>query len=86
MALIECSECGQQVSSKAASCPGCGAPISEKSSNHVSVTRTGAKWEMIGVALILVGLITGMATGESNHVGGILSTIGFVLFLYGRFK
>jgi TM2 domain-containing membrane protein YozV len=28
MALIECNECGRQVSDKAASCPGCGAPIS----------------------------------------------------------
>lgn len=28
MALIECSECGHQVSDKASSCPSCGAPIS----------------------------------------------------------
>lgn len=27
MALIECSECGRQVSDKAESCPGCGAPV-----------------------------------------------------------
>jgi len=27
MALIECGECKRQVSDKAASCPGCGAPI-----------------------------------------------------------
>ena len=28
MALIPCVECGRKVSTKAASCPGCGAPIS----------------------------------------------------------
>ena len=30
MALIECSECGKQVSDKASSCPHCGAPINDK--------------------------------------------------------
>lgn len=28
MALINCSECGKQVSDKAVACPNCGAPIS----------------------------------------------------------
>lgn len=27
MALMECSECGRQISDKAAACPGCGAPV-----------------------------------------------------------
>lgn len=29
MALIECTECGRQISSKAAACPGCGNPAAE---------------------------------------------------------
>lgn len=29
MALIECSECGKQVSDKASACPSCGCPINE---------------------------------------------------------
>jgi len=29
MALIKCTECGKEVSDKASSCPGCGAPIAE---------------------------------------------------------
>jgi len=28
MALIKCSECGREISDKAATCPGCGAPVS----------------------------------------------------------
>ena len=28
MALIQCNECGQSVSDKAANCPNCGAPLS----------------------------------------------------------
>ncbi len=27
MALVECIECGKQISDRAASCPGCGAPV-----------------------------------------------------------
>ncbi|SEQ11412.1 zinc-ribbon domain-containing protein [Ectothiorhodospira magna] len=32
MALIDCPECGRQVSDKAPTCPGCGAPIALESS------------------------------------------------------
>ena len=30
MAMINCKECGQEVSNKAAACPNCGAPIKKK--------------------------------------------------------
>jgi len=33
MSLIECRECGTEVSSKAAACPKCGAPVKKSSSN-----------------------------------------------------
>jgi hypothetical protein len=33
MALAKCKECGQQVSNKAAACPGCGAPIKQQKSS-----------------------------------------------------
>lgn len=29
MAIIQCSECGREVSDKAPNCPGCGAPIAK---------------------------------------------------------
>ena len=31
MAMINCKECGQEVSNKATACPNCGAPIKKKS-------------------------------------------------------
>lgn len=34
MALIKCSECGHDVSDKAAACPSCGAPISAQLRDH----------------------------------------------------
>lgn len=92
MALIACTECGKEVSDKAASCPSCGAPISENSSvsldpqSHAKVTRAGAAWEGIGFLLIVVGMITAMASGPDNHIGGIMLTAGFIVFLIGRFK
>ena len=42
MALIKCSECGREISDKAAACPGCGAPVSpsgEQRSEVPSVVR-----------------------------------------------
>ena len=38
MALIECPECGKQVSSKAPACPGCGAPM-----DAISLTPKGGR-------------------------------------------
>jgi len=92
MALISCTECGKEVSDKASSCPNCGAPISSNGSvslnpeSHAKVTRTGAKWEGIGFLLIVGGMITAMASAADNHIGGIMVTVGFVVFLIGRFK
>lgn len=36
MALINCPECGKQVSDVASSCPNCGYPISKKTNNTIS--------------------------------------------------
>jgi hypothetical protein len=93
MALIECSECRKQVSDKAASCPGCGAPIAHADASliHVSrnsgplkVERTGGTWEAIGFLFIVAAIFVGVA--GSGSVGGILGAVGFVVFLVGMFK
>lgn len=39
MALVHCSECGREISDKAAFCPGCGAPVSSSTHNQVQVTQ-----------------------------------------------
>ena len=77
---------------KAAACPGCGAPIAAISSpqispapeTHVRVTRTGAKWEGIGFALIVVGIVVGMAS--SPRLGWVIALAGLIVFIVGRFK
>ena len=40
MALITCSECGQEISGKALSCPGCGAPVAGNSQTHAETPRS----------------------------------------------
>ena len=61
MALVTCSECGHEVSSQAAACPGCGCPIAVVASSApvaiaaqtgrgVTVERTSKRWK--GQALL----------------------------------
>ena len=39
MALIKCSECGKEISDKAAACPNCGCPISEMNVTPIDSSR-----------------------------------------------
>jgi uncharacterized membrane protein YvbJ len=90
MSLISCSECGKEVSDKAAACPNCGAPIkqapnpAESSKAPTQVKREGAKWEGMGTVLIILGII--VALFGNFQPGGILFALGFVVFIVGRFK
>ncbi len=43
MALINCPECGRQVSTAAKACPGCGFPVAEKLDSTAAVPAGGAK-------------------------------------------
>lgn len=45
MALIKCSECGKEISDKAASCPNCGCPVSVASENSSSLVQPNQKKE-----------------------------------------
>jgi TM2 domain-containing membrane protein YozV len=59
MALIKCSECNKEVSDKATSCPGCGAPIGGIIAQHVPpivVTSPKSRSMAAVLALFLGGL------------------------------
>ncbi|KTG17751.1 MULTISPECIES: zinc ribbon domain-containing protein [unclassified Guyparkeria] len=94
MAMMECPECGKEVSDKAAACPNCGAPIAApppkaarpgREPDGVSrSTRSGGAWEAIGFLLIVAGMLIGMA--GNGGLGWALGLSGFVVFLVGRFK
>jgi len=52
MSMIKCKECGTDVSSKAESCPKCGAPISPKKSVKVKKKTSLLTWLIV----VLIGL------------------------------
>jgi len=56
MAMIQCRECGQNISSTAAVCPKCGAPVRR---------RSIASWLVI-IMLVLIGLAVGMASCQDR--------------------
>ena len=60
MALIRCSECGTEISDRAATCPKCGAPVATTAAAQPAVTPTPRKtspatWGCL-VFLILAGI------------------------------
>jgi len=66
MALISCSECGKEVSDKAASCPNCGAPIATLQETIATGTQIKTIQEtskifklhaVISVFLIIIGTV-----------------------------
>lgn len=65
MALLQCPECGRQVSSQASSCPGCGHPL-----RRVSSKRTRRKRKKTA---ILIAIIVGAVL--------ILGAIAAIIFL-----
>lgn len=85
MALIVCSECGKEASSKAAACPNCGAPIAPVKKQRVTETkgRSAARWvKVLSVLAIIVGVFGSMA-GNASYAWFFLG--GFAAFIVGRF-
>lgn len=58
MALTKCSECGKDVSDKAAACPNCGNPIYAEA--VTTIQRTSKKWkkyQAVAIVMWIVGFI-----------------------------
>ena len=81
MALTKCEKCGGDVSSEAAACPHCGAPLNLWIARLKAVTR-GERWQVVG-AVTMVGAIVAFAVG-ARDIGTVLVAFGFVAFLVGR--
>ena len=78
MALIKCGECGNEVSDKAGSCPGCGAPIASVATQEPIKVRTfddevqeGTIAYIFGgaAALIYIGLVGGIGWKFFGEMG-----------------
>lgn len=81
MSLIICPDCGDKVSNKATSCPGCGHPVNQVSTK---TRRAGAKYEAAGFLLITSSIFVGVGLGIQAAI--TTGTIGFIIFLIGRFR
>ncbi len=92
MAMIECPECGKEISDKAQSCIGCGAPVGEAPAEAtpevpekvVTTQATGKMYkgaQAVGVVVILAGIVM-MVKGYIDAAIGAL-IIGLCLFLFG---
>lgn len=57
MALINCPECGKEISDKAASCPHCGYPLPSKDASQLEEARRKDKQALVKIgALLLIGI------------------------------
>lgn len=76
MAMIQCPECGREISDKASTCPGCGAPV-QKPGCTVRFERPRA---------ILVGTaVSGTVYIDGQRAGSVANGASFEVFLpYGE--
>jgi len=101
MALITCTECNNQVSSKAAACPNCGAPIgSESAAAGASLTTTQVTSKklklhnLLSIIMFWSGMIGSYFTMKSHSTIAPIETnfwfytlfIGVTWYLYTKMK
>ncbi len=63
MALIECPECGREVSDKALACPHCGNPIAPAERPPVVGRAVAKAAKGLGILLIILIIIFGLLGG-----------------------
>ena len=90
MTLIACPECGTQVSSLAAACPKCAAPIADASTakavgRQVTTTELTSKdvkkQTLAGWALILLGLVMLFYEGNARAMGILVMIAGLAIYI-----
>lgn len=81
MALINCAECGREISSLAASCPNCGFPVQQKEGDELTTTpvqKTGAskveQENTQAAKILLVAIVLAVIFGVATCSGGPEST------------
>lgn len=81
MALTTCSECGTQISDKAAACPKCGAPRAGVVTTQQTAKRfKGA--QLLGAAVMSAGMVA-LVAGAAGWGAGLMMA-GLGIFLVAR--
>ena len=81
MALINCQECGKQMSDQAATCPSCGFHRKAK-----EIEQTGKKWkgmQILGMLLIVFSIFPCVASASGGGEPGAGMTLGILCMLAG---
>lgn len=82
MALVACHECRKDVSTQAASCPHCGAPVSGSGASVVTTQQTAKSLKLhmvVSGLMIVVGVIAMIAT-NGPHTSPALWAALLVVF------
>jgi hypothetical protein len=77
MALIECPECGREISDKAVSCPNCGAPIKGETDKNINTKTSYRKILVIAVLIIvlILGAVGGLLFFNSKRVDLVAKSV-----------
>lgn len=85
MALINCPDCGNEVSDRAEACPNCARPIRDASTPAEGVQTiedTGKRWKLmrvVGTLAFLGGFVVLLIVAGSGSEGGEPSNASIVL-------
>lgn len=66
MALINCKECGKEISSKSKTCPNCGCPIKKKSFFKL-ISTIVVTVVIVFILLIILGFLVSSTENEQNY-------------------
>ena len=84
MALIRCSECGRDISSKAVACPGCGAPVDAHADAITAPIKVAAKGEFFtGTRKLVLDLAAAAIGGVNYRVDARDDAAGMINFTTG---
>jgi DNA-directed RNA polymerase subunit RPC12/RpoP len=95
MAIINCFECGKEVSDKAATCPNCGVAIAVKAAalaheKKLTTTQLTSKnlklHQLIWFFVFLVGLIMAMNQQDDGVAAGGLMLLGILGWIVTRVR
>jgi uncharacterized membrane protein YvbJ len=96
MAMIQCPECGTEVSDKAEKCPKCaypfsGAPTQEKTQIIELTSKRYKLQKLLSILTLFLGLIIIVASSGNNSsngsfFGGLFLIAGIIWYIIIRYK
>lgn len=98
MPLIQCPDCGKDVSTRAPSCPNCGAPVATISDvratgaplTTIQATAKRLKIEQLAATVAIIISVIGLMAAEpystETEIWGWAAFIGFIWFVIIRIR